>query len=365
MMPVNHLLHLGPMPMTLDQEIKAYARGLGFDAVGITSVGPPPHYPAFAAWLAAGYHGEMAYLATRAAQRADPALLAPGATSIIVLAASYNLGPPIRNPVSSEKPGFSAGRIARYACSADYHEVLKRRLYDLDAFIRQRTGRITPGKACVDTAPLLERDFAAQAGLGFIGRNCCLITPWVGSWTLLAELLVPEALSPHPSPDLSPGPTPAREGERCGRCTRCLDACPTRALVAPYVLDARRCISYLTIELKGPIPAELRPLMGNWVFGCDVCQEVCPYNHATHVLPAGEHATDLLELLALDEAGFRARYRGTPMLRAKRRGLVRNACVAAGNSGDRALVPALISLLADPEPLVREHAAWALRWIEG
>ena len=172
--------------------------------------------------------------------------------------------------------------MARYAWAADYHDLLKPRLYALDAFIRERTGRTALGKACVDTAPLLERDFAEQAGLGFIGRNTCLITLGLGSWTFLAALAVPE--------NLDEGPKTKDEGHSvmglssfvgsCGRCTRCLDACPTNAFVGPHVLDARRCISYLTIELRGPIPRELRPLMGNWVFGCDVCQKVCPYNRA-------------------------------------------------------------------------------------
>ena len=188
--------------MTLTEDILAQARALGFDVAGVTPVGPPPHYPAFAAWLAAGYHGEMTYLSARAGQRADPTLLAPAARSMIVLAASYNPGPP---PAGWADP--SRGRIARYAWSPDYHEILKSRLYELDAFIRQRSGRTTPGKACVDTAPLLERDFAARAGLGFIGRNTCLIVPGLGSWTFLAALLVPE--------DLSPGPSPMRGGEIC------------------------------------------------------------------------------------------------------------------------------------------------------
>jgi epoxyqueuosine reductase len=379
--------------MSLADDVLAYALGLGFDRAGILPIGPPVHAAAFADWLAAGYHGEMAYLAVRAAERGDPTLLAPAARSMIVLAARYS--PPAGAGVGNHLPqtekwpqplgagpagsaqvqpvGFQppipTARIARYACSADYHDLLKRRLYELDAFIRQRTGRTALGKVCVDTAPLLERDFAAQAGLGFIGRNTCLITPGLGSWTTLAALLIPEALTSRP-----PLPTPklraSGEGEGlvgraggCGRCTRCLDACPTHAFVAPYLLDARRCISYLTIELRGPIPRDLRPLMGNWVFGCDVCQEVCPYNRAIGHSERSEES--LSHLLTLDDASFRARFRGTPILRAKRRGLVRNACVAAGNSGDPALAPLLTTLLADPEPLVRGHAGWALGRLGG
>jgi epoxyqueuosine reductase len=233
----------------------------------------------------------------------------------------------------------------------------------------------------VDTAPLLERDFAEQAGLGFIGRNTCLITPGLGSWTFLAALATPEGLDQgRKRKNEGSSVLPPWSFVGCGRCTRCLDACPTRAFVGPYVLDARRCISYLTIELRGPIPRELRPLMGNWVFGCDVCQEVCPYNRA--VPPAASAASGvphaasplagrsmaalaLLELLSLDEAKFRALFRGTAILRAKRGGFVRNACIAAGNWGDPRALPGLIPLLADAEPLVRGHAAWALGRIGG
>ncbi len=360
--------------MTLTQDVLAYARLSGFDLVGILPAGPPARRAAFEAWLAAGYHGEMAYLAARAAERADAALYAPGARSLIVLAANYGPGPlPPPGPAAP-----AVARFARYAMQPDYHDVLKPKLYDLDAFIRQRTGRQELGRVFVDTAPVLERDFAEQAGLGFIGRNTCLITPGLGSWTFLAGLMAPEDLSPVPSPARGGAhgtPFPRREGGwgvRCGRCTRCLDACPTGAFVAPYLLDARRCISYLTIELRGAIPPDLRPLMGAWVFGCDICQEVCPYNRpappAAWTPPAADRGLALPplgELLALDEAGFRARFRGTPVMRAKRRGLVRNACVAAGNSGDVGLAPALSALLSDPEPLIRGHAAWALGRLGG
>lgn len=406
--------------MTLTQEILAYARELGFDLAGITPAGKPPYGEAFAAWLATGQHGQMAYLAVRAAERLDPALWAPDAASVIVVAAEYSRGqapvdqgPAVETTACPRETGLrrlgcgknSYGRIARYAIWPDYHDVLKPKLYALDAFIRAHTGRQTLGKVFVDSAPVLERDFAEQAGLGFIGRNCCLIAPGLGSWTVLAGLMVPEDLTPSPSPAAPDASDPARRGAqevRCGRCIRCLDACPTHAFVGPHVLDARRCISYLTIELRGPIPRDLRPLMGNWVFGCDMCQEVCPYNRPmktgltqcrnepffeqdfqnfqrgnptkasspeqpARIFETGSSVGNLslAELLALDEVTFRARFRGTPVLRAKRRGLVRNACVAAGNSGDPGLAPALRALLADSEPLVRGHAAWALGRIGG
>lgn len=381
--------------MTLVREILARARDLGFDLAGITPLGAPRHGDAFAAWLAAGYHGEMAYLAERAAARLDPAQWAPGARSLIALAVRYGAGAPA--PRAAEP---RSGRIARYARLPDYHDLIKPKLYALDAFIRARTGRSELGKVFVDTAPVVERDFTEQAGLGFIGRNCCLITPGLGSWTVLAGVMAPEVLEAG-SWKLETGNVQQKEYQGCGGCRRCLDACPTHAFVAPHVLDARRCIAYLTIELRGSIPRDLRPLMGNWVFGCDVCQEVCPYNRSMRTGTTGVEASagpvgnvvdrlgppiqrpeappvkqefrdagldgslPLAELLSLDEAGFRAGFRGTPVLRAKRRGLVRNACVAAGNSGDPALIPPLLLLLHDPEPLVRGHAAWALARIDG
>lgn len=405
--------------MNLTQQIREHALALGFDLVGITPLQSPGHAAAFSDWLAAGYHGEMAYLPARAAQRLDPSLLAPGARSLIMLVVNYNPGPP---PAEWDNPAH--GRIARYAWGADYHDIIKPRLYELDGFIRRLTGRGSPGKACVDSAPLLERDFAMAAGLGFAGRNTCLITPKLGSWTLLAALLVPEeldynALVEEPpagqgraegqppqanaaiglvaaaDQDPAPGPIWSLQTGKgtCGSCRRCLVACPTHAFAGPHILDSRRCISYLTIELRGPIPRDLRPLMGNWVFGCDVCQVVCPYNRDAPPAAWPEWRPDpglaaprLLDLLALDERTFRARFRGTPILRAKRRGLVRNACIAAGNcsawqhgprreagwsgeswdaEGSNAAVLALTRLLVDPELLVRGHAAWALGVLGG
>jgi epoxyqueuosine reductase len=348
--------------MTLSEEVLTHALALGFDAASVVPVGAPIGVDAFTTWLAAGYHGEMAYMADTAAVRGDPHLLAAEARSMIVTLVNYHPGAP-----PDGWAGPLHGRIARYAWSRDYHDAIKALLFRLDAFIRKRTGRTELGRACVDTAPLLERDFAAQAGLGFFGRNTCLITPRLGSWTFLAALLIPERLE-NGRAVRDPAGVALEARGTCGRCTRCLDACPTAAFAGAHVLDARRCISYLTIESRGAIPRELRPLMGNWVFGCDVCQEVCPYNRqppTTALSLTTQPAPLLADLLALDDAAFRNRYRKTPVMRAKRRGLVRNACVAAGNAGDRALAPALLPSLGDDEPLVRGHAAWALGRIGG
>jgi epoxyqueuosine reductase len=235
------------------------------------------------------------------------------------------------------------------------------RLKELSNFIQGQTGSDTATRAYVDTGPILERSYAAQAGLGFIGKNTCLINPQMGSWLFLGEILTDVELEPTPSP------TPVG----CGTCRRCLDACPTSALVAPYVLDARRCISYLTIELKGAIPTDLRKLMGNWIYGCDVCQQVCPWQRfaaktreQAFLPPDPDYTAPLLaELVKMREETFRQQYAGTPILRIGRARLARNAAVALGNWGDRHAVPALQKALSDPEPLVHEHATWALEQI--
>jgi epoxyqueuosine reductase len=250
--------------------------------------------------------------------------------------------------------------VASYAWGPDYHDLMLARLHRLAGAIEQASGRPVPYRAYVDSGPVLERDLAARAGLGFVGKNTALIRPRLGSWFLLGELFLALELEPMQASPAAPG--------TCGRCTRCLEACPSGALVAPYVLDARRCISYLTIELKGPIPRELRPAMRNRLFGCDICQEVCPWNRrfarpgreATFGPDPQIAAPRLLDLLLLDDEGFARRFAASPVKRAKRRGLLRNAAVAAGNWGDPAAVPALAALLGDREALVRGHAAWAL-----
>lgn len=343
----------------MKERIRARAAELGFEACRFTTAAPPDHAEHFLRWLDAGHHGEMAWLARQAGKRTDPQLVLPGARSVICLAASYH---ETSDQSDASAPPHSAARgiVARYARFADYHDVLAGPLQALSEFVTRLGGPGTRSLWYVDTGPVLERDLAQRAGLGFIGKHTNLISRGLGNWFFLAEILTTLGLEPDPP-----------EPNRCGTCTRCLAACPTEAIRAPFVLDARRCISYLTIELKGPIPVELRPAIGRRVFGCDDCLEVCPWNRfarAGRLMRAHARADltvpDLLELLALDEAGFKARFAGTPLLRAKRRGLLRNACVALGNAGDPQALPALTRAVADPDPLVAEHARWAIEQIQ-
>lgn len=347
----------------LVKRVKARAAELGLDVLAIVPARPSTRTGEYQAWLDNGYHGEMGYLARPDAvqRRADPTLILPVARSIVSMGMNYHTVP--LPPELRDDP--SRGVIASYAWGVDYHGLLIPRLRALAATIQEELGEPVTFRDYVDTGPLLEREIAALGGLGFIGKNTNLIHTNLGSWLLLGEILVATDLPPSIEPS---GPPAPRRAGTCGRCTRCLDACPTRAFVAPYILDARRCISYLTIELKGSIPRELRPLMGNRIFGCDICQEVCPWNRR-YSRPTAEPAFQprpdsiaprLLELMALDEAGFRAHFEHSPIRRAGRRGLLRNVAVALGNWGSPAAVPALSRALDDPEPLIREHAAWAL-----
>lgn len=337
--------------MSLTSRIKEQARALGFDLIGVTPAAPAPHRHAYTEWLAQGFAGEMAYMARHAERRQQPNAVLPGARSIVVVAMNYYAADAGRQ--SDEEP---CGVIARYARGSDYHDVMTRKLEALWSFIRTEAGEPVRGKVYVDTGPVLERDFANLAGLGWFGKHTNLIQKRLGSWLLLGEILVDLVLE-YDQPATA----------HCGTCTRCLDVCPTRAIVEPYVVDARRCISYLTIELKGSIPEEFRPMIGNRIFGCDDCQDVCPWNRRAPVtgepdlLPRDESAyPPLLDLLRLSPDEFCTRFHGSPIKRAKRRGLLRNVAVALGNSGDVRGCPALIEALNDPEPLVRGHAAWAL-----
>lgn len=376
---------------------RAYA--LGFDRCRIVPVRPAPHAAFFEAWLAAGRAGEMGYLARQVEKRRHPGLLADAGDeggepfrSMIVLAVDYRqfgLPPDLRDDPSR-------GVIASYAWGEDYHEIIRPLLYDLDGYIRSRTGRTRHGKCLVDTGPVLERDWAQAAGIGFTGKNCCTIAPGLGSWLLLATILTPEALPYSAFPVEDDRTSLSAEdvlrgvvwdgrygvwelGEdgagTCGRCTRCLVQCPTRAFVGPYHLDPQRCISYWTIEARGAVPRDLRPAFGNRIFGCDICQEVCPWNRRLDertprlegLRARGDKgALPLLEGFRpetpywLDEQAFGERFRRSPVRRAKRRGMLRNVCIALGNWADPGATAALRKALSDSELLARGHAAWAL-----
>ena len=361
--------------MNLTQVIKEHALELGFDLVAIAAVGPSPDWERYRKWIAAGMGGEMHYLISHALPKQDPRQLLPQARTIILVALNYAQQ---IDPALQEDP--SRGRISLYALGKDYHKIMRKALIRLDRRLAALSGRSSQGRVFVDSAPMLERSWASRAGLGFIGKNTCLIHPREGSWLFLGGLLVPERLSPDPQPRVLNSPVQPdwqwhfadEHIGTCGACSRCLDVCPTQALQAARQLDARRCISYLTIEQPGPIPQELRPRLGNWVFGCDLCQEVCPWNRKTSLAshpklqPHPDRiAPPLLDLLAMDEADFRARFAGSPVMRAKWQGFLRNVCVAAGNWGDPATLPLLEWHLWQSPLLVAEHAAWALAQLRG
>jgi epoxyqueuosine reductase len=338
----------------LTTHLKQTARGLGFDLAGVCPAVPAAGYERLRDWLSQGFAGEMHYLAKRETAYAHPRHVLDGVRSLVVLAMNYRTAEP-----AASKPG--QGRISRYAWGTDYHDLIHDRLEELAEALRASVPTALV-RGVVDTAPLLEREFAQLAGLGWIGKNTLVLNREIGSWFFLAVLLTDLELefdAPHVT-------------DHCGTCTACLDACPTQAFVAPYVLDSRRCISYLTIELRKPVPIELRPGLGDWVFGCDVCQDVCPWNRRAPVSsePAlqpdeGSRPIELIPLFALDDEEFKARFRHSPVWRAKRRGLLRNAALVLGNQHCRDAVPALIAGLADAEPQVRGACAWALGQIGG
>jgi epoxyqueuosine reductase len=336
---------------SLSLQVKQEAQRLGFELVGISPLKAPLHEQSFAEWLRQGLAGELGYMERTEALRREPRELVPWAISIVSVALNYYTAFP-RAPLSKTTNGW----ISRYAWGDDYHDLIKTKLESLLERINQLAGAPVQGRAFVDSGPVMERDFAGVAGLGWIGKNTHLISPKKGSWFFLGELFIDLPLAYD---------RPIRD--RCGKCDLCLKACPTNAFVGPYILDARRCISYLTIELKGYMPRHLRPLVGNHIFGCDICQEVCPYNvkaretaENTFGPRSGLHAPQLIPLLSLSAEEFRQRFRGSPIRRAKRPGLLRNVAVALGNIGSVEAVPALVHALDDDEPLVRGHVAWAL-----
>jgi epoxyqueuosine reductase len=338
-----------------------FARTLGFDSCRVAACSPPGHANEFGDWLNAGAHGEMEYMARGEEKRRDPRKILSGAKSVVVLALNYFQGV-VAGVLPANKAGASAaattstGRIARYAWGDDYHDVIAAKLDKIDIFLREFGGQ---QKCYVDTGPILERDHAAKAGTGWHGKSTMLINEKLGTWFFLAEILTTLEL---------PADEPARD--RCGTCERCINACPTGAITEPHKLDARRCISYLTIELKSSIPLELRPLIGDRIFGCDDCLDACPWNRFAQVSHEGAFAArksttafSLVDYLAMNETKFRNLFWNSPIKRIKRRGFLRNVCVALGNVGTEEDLPALKAAAADHEPLIAEHAAWAIEQI--
>jgi epoxyqueuosine reductase len=335
----------------LKSRLVALAHALGFDACRVTVCAPPAHAQEFGDWLNDGAHGEMQYMARGAEKRRDPQTVLPGAKSIIVFALNYFQGQEIRRSETA-----AAGRVARYAWGDDYHDVIAAKLRKIDNFLQQFGGE---QKRYVDTGPVLERDFAAEAGIGWHGKSTMLINEQLGTWFFLAEVLTTLELPPDTA-----------SVDRCGTCVRCIEACPTGAITAPHKLDARRCISYLTIELKGAIPLQLRPLIGDRIFGCDDCLDACPWNRFAQVsretvfaARRSSTAFALRDYLKLNDAEFRNLFRNSPIKRLKRRGFLRNVCVALGNLGTPDDLPALEQVARDPEPLIAEHAQWAIHQI--
>ena len=332
------------------ERIAAEARALGFPRIGCAPLVPLPVGRFLDGWLADGRAGEMRYLAERTAERLDPRLAMPWARAVVSLAWPYRPAPP---PPEDWRAALR-GRIAAYALGADYHD----RLAEVLRALAARLAAAFPGarfRHYVDTGPVLEREWAMRAGVGWIGKNTLVLDRALGSYFFLAELFT----------DLELDAVPLAT-DHCGGCTRCHAACPTGALGPGYTMDPRRCIAYLTIEHRTAIPLDLRAELGNWIFGCDVCQDACPWNRDAGDPAASDAlAPHLPSLLALDAAGFRARFGRTAVSRAKRRGLLRNVAVALGNTGNRDAVPALAAALDDPEPLVRGHAGWALGRLGG
>jgi epoxyqueuosine reductase len=342
-------------PEVLRDHLIARARHHGFHRVGVTPVAPGQRAQMYRDWIAAGHHGDMAYLATpeHHAGRSDPRVVLSEARTIVVVALAYGKG-------VSAPPGELRGIIARYARGTDYHMVVRDKLAALAADIALALGRPVNTRICVDSAPLSERELAQAAGIGFVAKNTLLIAPGLGSYVVLGELLL----------DAEIAETEPLTKRGCGTCRSCLDACPTGAFVDAYVLDARRCISYLTIEYQGSIPVELRPRMGGMVFGCDICQDVCPYNTAAPNRHPPEpeltardldHAfPDLIALATAPSNQLRRFIKRTALRRAPRRTILRNVAIGLGNSRDPRAFPALVHLLAHSDALVRGHAAWAL-----
>lgn len=344
------------MSLEIKQKIKERADQLGFDLIGIAPARTSSDADEYRNWIASGYQAKMGWMARDPERRIDVRRVLPRGMSIVSVGKSYySEEPPPKiwsNPLR--------GRVARFAWGLDYHDVLRQPLKSLAEFIETESGGGVETRFYTDTGPVLERSHACSAGLGYPGYNTNLIAPGYGSYLLLGEIITTAEIAPDSSAESI--------AESCAACRRCLEACPTGALQSAYVCDSRKCISYLTIENKGPIPEELRPKLGNWIFGCDACQECCP--HVQQSTPSSKDsflcfdaersAPDLRELIKIDEEEFRRRFKGTPIFRAKRKGLLRNAAIALGNSLDPQALPALELAARDEEELVREHASWAI-----
>jgi epoxyqueuosine reductase len=349
-------------PAAVRAALVAAARDLGFADCRIAPIQRASHADVFEQWIADGKHGDMAWLARTPERRTDPSLVLPGAQAMIVVAMNYFVPPPPAQadpqPAGSSSPGAhppaaARGLVARYAWGDDYHDLMQDRLRRMCDLLAVHGGR---QKFYVDTGPVLERDFATDAGLGWNGKSTVQIHRQLGTWFFLGEILTTLPLPPDQP-----------FGDHCGKCTRCLDACPTQAITAPHRLDARRCLSYLTIEHKGPIPIEFRKALGARIYGCDDCLAACPWNRFAQAsreaaFAARPHVAEwsLRDFLALDDAGFRALFKGSPIKRLKRPGFLRNVCVALGNVGAADDLPALRAAAGDPHPLIAEHAAWAI-----
>ncbi len=344
----------------LTDRIKERAHTLGFELVGIAPATDADGFTHLQEWLQKGCAGEMDYLSRHADAHRHPESILPDVKSVVMVGINYKPTTDTRNSELGTQYSELTGHVSCYAGGLDYHDVIRDKLKALLAWIQEEAPD-SRGRAVIDTAPLLERDFARRAGLGWFGKNTMLIDKKLGSFFFLGALVL----------DLALKTDDPFETSHCGTCTRCLDACPTDAFVAAFQLDARRCISYLTIELRSSIPEDLRSKMENWIFGCDVCQDVCPWNRKSlagsePLLQATVTGTqvDLLEILRLSDEQFRARFRHTPIWRAKRVGLLRNAAIVLGNRGDARALPVLREAVTDAEPLIREAAQWAITRIE-
>jgi epoxyqueuosine reductase len=342
--------------MLFEEQIKARAKELGFDLTGIAPVTPVPELSFYTSWIEAGFAGKMDYLKRNIDKRQNITRIVPEAKSIIVSAMIYNTG----QPLSIHSGDAGKGWISRYSWGDDYHDIIKAKLFELSDYIAANCGTEYVNRLYVDTGPVVDRVHAKYAGIGWFGKNTCIINQKAGSWFFLGEIITNLDLKPDtPVPD------------RCGSCQRCIDDCPTEAILEPYVLDSRRCISYLTIELKEKIPVALRENIGNHIFGCDICQDVCPWNRKAPVTdksafePRPGLMNPSLETLAdLNDDGFREKFRQSPVKRTKLRGILRNLAVVMGNTGSRKYLPVLQSMAEKSETMVAEHARWAINKIK-